>query len=82
MDYVSCSPVPRADRAPRRRRRPAIMGWQDGYGAFSIGESQRDDLVRYIRNQKEHHRTRSFKEELIALCERYGVEYDPKHIWT
>lgn len=65
-----------------RDREFAGFHWQDGYGAFSIGESQRDDLVRYIQNQKEHHRTRSFKEELIALCERYGVEYDPKHIWT
>lgn len=56
--------------------------WQDGYGAFSIGESQREDLVRYIAKQKEHHKTRTFKEELIALLDRYGVEYDPEHIWT
>lgn len=56
--------------------------WQDGYGAFSIGESQAADLVRYIATQKEHHKTRSFKEELVAILERYGVEYDPAHIWT
>jgi REP element-mobilizing transposase RayT len=56
--------------------------WQDGYAAFSIGESQREDLVRYIQGQKEHHRSRSFKEELVAILARYGVEYDPQHIWT
>ncbi|MBX3361387.1 MAG: IS200/IS605 family transposase [Phycisphaeraceae bacterium] len=56
--------------------------WQDGYGAFSIGESQRNDILRYIATQKEHHKTRTFKEELVALLERYGVEYDPEHIWT
>ncbi len=41
----------------------AAFGWQDGYGAFSIGQSQVEDLRRYLAGQKEHHRTRSFKEE-------------------
>lgn len=60
----------------------AAFHWQDGYGAFSIGESQREDLVQYIATQKEHHRTRTFKEELVAILERYRVEYDPEHIWS
>ncbi len=65
-----------------RGREFSEFHWQDGYGAFSIGESQRNDLLRYIATQKEHHKTRTFKEELVALLERYGVEYDPEHIWT
>jgi REP element-mobilizing transposase RayT len=56
--------------------------WQDGYGAFSIGQSQRQALVDYISRQKEHHARVSFEEELIGLAERYGIEYDPKYLWA
>ena len=37
--------------------------WQGGYGDFSIGWSQLEDLVKYIDHQEEHHRTRTFQEE-------------------
>jgi REP element-mobilizing transposase RayT len=37
--------------------------WQEGYGAFTIGESQVDDVKRYIARQKEHHRTITFEQE-------------------
>lgn len=56
--------------------------WQDGYGAFSIGQSQRQALVDYISRQKEHHARVSFEDELIALAERYGIAYDPKYLWA
>src|SRR6185503_6397133 len=49
--------------------------WQDGYGAFTIGESNIPDLKQYIATQKEHHRKRSFQEELIKFLETYGVAY-------
>lgn len=61
--------------------RLGAFGWQDGYGAFSIGQSQVADLGRYLAGQKEHHRTRSFKEELLALLERYHVPYDEQYLW-
>lgn len=56
--------------------------WQDGYGAFSIAQSQIDGVRRYFAAQKEHHRTRSFKEEFVALLEKYRVAYDERYIWT
>jgi REP element-mobilizing transposase RayT len=56
--------------------------WQDGYGAFSIGESQVDALTDYIRGQKERHSTMTFEDELVALAERYGVTFDPRYLWT
>jgi putative transposase len=52
--------------------------WQEGYGAFSIGISGIDDTVAYIRNQTEHHRTRSFREEFIAMLRRHGFDYDER----
>ncbi len=53
-----------------------LFGWQEGYGAFSIGMSGVEETTAYIRNQKEHHRSRSFKEELIAFLDRHGIEYE------
>ena len=53
-----------------------LFGWQEGYGAFSIGVSGVDETIGYIRNQKEHHRSRSFKEELIAFLDKHGIEYE------
>jgi putative transposase len=38
-------------------------------------------LLEYIDNQEEHHLTRTFKEELLELLEKYGVEYDEKYLW-
>jgi len=51
-----------------------LFGWQEGYGAFGV--SGVDETIGYIRNQKEHHRSRSFKEELIAFLEKHGIEYE------
>ncbi len=56
--------------------------WQDGYGAFSIGTPMIDGLRQYLANQKEHHRKRSFKEELIQFLEEYGIEYDERYLWN
>jgi putative transposase len=48
------------------------FAWQEGYGAFSIGVSGMDATIAYIRNQTEHHRTRSFREELVAMLKKHG----------
>jgi len=50
--------------------------WQDGYGAFSIGKSEIPELKKYIASQKEHHRKRTFREELIEFLDEYGIAYD------
>jgi putative transposase len=50
--------------------------WQQGYGAFSIGVSRVDATVSYIRNQPEHHRTRTFREEFISMLRKHGFDYD------
>ena len=55
--------------------------WQDGYGAFSIGRSEIPELKKYIASQKEHHRKRTFKEELIQFLDEYGVAYDERYLW-
>lgn len=58
------------------------FAWQEGYGAFSIGQSQVGQLKRYIARQAEHHKTRSFEEEMIETLKKYGVAYDERYLWA
>jgi putative transposase len=52
--------------------------WQQGYGAFSIGVSGINATVSYIRNQSEHHRTRTFRDEFIAMLRKHGFQCDER----
>jgi putative transposase len=54
--------------------------WQAGYGVFSVSESQVEKVRGYIRNQEEHHKHVSFKDELIALLKRNRIEYDERYL--
>jgi REP element-mobilizing transposase RayT len=59
----------------------AQFTWQRGYGAFSVGPTDLAALQKYIDNQAEHHRTRTFQQEYIAFLKKYGVEYDERYVW-
>jgi REP element-mobilizing transposase RayT len=52
------------------------FGWQEGYGAFTVSESQLAIVRKYILSQEEHHRKFSFREEFIELLKRHGIPYD------
>lgn len=54
--------------------------WQEGYGAFSYSHSQIDDVIRYINNQEQHHKKKSFREEYIEFLNRFNISYDAKYI--
>jgi REP element-mobilizing transposase RayT len=56
--------------------------WQRGYGAFSVSQSQVGTVQRYIDNQREHHKTLSFKEEFVALLTANGIDYDERYLWS
>ena len=60
---------------------PNFNGWQDGFGAFSYHYSAKDNLIEYVKNQAEHHKNISFKEEYIALLEENGIEFDEKFLF-
>ena len=55
--------------------------WQAGFGAFSVSQSQVEDVRAYIRNQREHHRVKSFQDELRAFLKAYEVEFDERYVW-
>ena len=61
--------------------RLANFHWQSGYGAFSVSQSDADQVVAYIENQAEHHRKRTFQEEYRLLLEKYQVRFDERYVW-
>jgi len=55
--------------------------WQAGYAAFSVSQSNLDEVKRYIENQEEHHRKLTFQEELRAFYRRHEIEFDERYVW-
>ena len=55
--------------------------WQEGYGAFSYGHSQVNQVYQYIMNQKEHHEKQTFLEEYRGLLEKFEIVYDEKYVF-
>ena len=55
--------------------------WQDGYGIFSVNPYQLDIVVRYIMNQEEHHKKKTFEDEFRAFLKKYDVDYDERYVW-
>jgi REP element-mobilizing transposase RayT len=58
----------------------ASFEWQEGYGAFSIGQAQVNATMAYIARQEEHHRTHDFQGELLAFLKKHNVDYDPRYV--
>jgi putative transposase len=56
------------------------FAWQDGYGAFTVSASQVPAVKQYIAEQEEHHRTRTFQEEYMAMLTKSGVAFDPRFL--
>jgi len=59
----------------------AEFHWQNGYGAFSVSQSNVADVRRYIENQEEHHRRMTFQDELRALYTKHEIEFDERYVW-
>lgn len=62
---------------------PALgrFSWQNGYGAFSVSQSQVDSVRKYIATQEEHHKKRAFQDEYRAFLKKYEIEYDERYVW-
>jgi len=56
------------------------FAWQEGYAAFTVSASGIDEVRRYIENQEEHHRDRSFREELKIMLQRSRVKFEEKYL--
>jgi REP element-mobilizing transposase RayT len=57
------------------------FAWQTGYSAFTVSKSQVPSLRKYLRNQENHHRKLTYKQELVALLEKHEIEHDKRYLW-
>lgn len=55
--------------------------WQDGYGAFTYSNREKDMIIDYIKNQKQHHKKENFEQEFKRLLEENDIEYDEKYLF-
>lgn len=55
--------------------------WQEGFGAFSYSHSQLSDVIKYIDDQKEHHRKRSFKNEYLAFLKAFEIDFKDEYLF-
>ena len=55
--------------------------WQDGYAAFSVGQSNVEAVRKYIDNQREHHQSEDYQTEFRRYCQIYKINYDERYVW-
>lgn len=54
--------------------------WQEGYGAFTYSINEKDRLIEYVKNQEEHHRVKTFREEFVELLNEHEIKFDEKYL--
>ena len=64
-----------------RQNKDAKFGWQVRYGAFTVSESQVQIVRNYIKNQEEHHKETSFKDEYLKYLKRFEIEFDENYVF-
>lgn len=57
------------------------FSWQEGYGAFSYSHSQIDSVIKYILNQKEHHKKQTFKDEYLDFLKKFEIEFKDEYLF-
>jgi REP element-mobilizing transposase RayT len=66
------------DKGPGLRE----FSWQEGYAAFSVSPGEASRVIEYIATQEQHHRKKTFQEELLEMLNQAGMEYDEKYLWS
>lgn len=58
------------------------FSWQSGYGAFSVSSTKIEAVKKYIQNQEEHHKRKTYQQEVEEFISKYDIiNYDPKYFW-
>jgi putative transposase len=57
------------------------FAWQEGYGAFTVSASKIGAVKKYLENQEEHHRVKTFQEEYLWFLQESGIEFDERYLW-
>ena len=81
MDLIKASKTETSKWIKKKGVAYADFQWQAGYGAFSVSESDVEQVKRYIAGQEEHHKRISFQDEFREICKRHGIEIDERYVW-
>jgi REP element-mobilizing transposase RayT len=57
------------------------FAWQGGYAGYSVSQSKVEVVLKYIENQREHHKKLTFQEEYLKFLKEYGIGYDENYLW-
>ncbi|MGH2645210.1 MAG: IS200/IS605 family transposase [Chitinophagaceae bacterium] len=79
-DYVKDIKVASSKWMKECGKFPKFKGWQNKYGAFTYSIKEKDTIINYIKNQKEHHKSENFYDEYKRLLIENGVEFDEKYL--
>ena len=80
-DFVKEIKVASNDFINRKHFCPGSFMWQNGYGAFSYSHSHIDRVAKYVLNQEDHHRKKSFQTEYLEFLKRFDVPYDERYMF-
>lgn len=69
------------DFIKKKRLTPYAFSWQEGYGAFSYGRSQRGNVIKYLENQEVHHRKKAFREEYLEMLQKFEIDYKEEYLF-
>lgn len=64
--------------------RNMVMGhyeWQRGYGGFSYSRRQRNGVIRYIMNQEDHHKEKTFREEYFTMLKKFEIDFNDQYLF-
>lgn len=79
-DYVKDIKVASSIWLKESGKFPAFEGWQDGYGAFTYSVREKDMIINYVKNQKQHHANENFYDEYKRLLTENKIKFDEKYL--
>jgi len=78
-DFIKDIKIPSGKWMKESGKFPLFNGWQDGYGAFTYSIKDRDNLINYVKNQKEHHKKETFADEFKRILKEHEIEFNEKY---
>ena len=55
--------------------------WQGGYFAVSVNPADLQKLIEYVENQREHHKAKTYKQEIVSHLVKNNIPYDERFVW-
>ena len=79
-DLIKDIKLASSDMIKKEKIFPGFFKWQIGYGAFTYSIHEKDNIIEYVKNQVEHHKTETFIEEYKRLLKEFEIEFDEKYL--